>query len=124
MANAINFKGMTTIDRRKPPYTAADFELVKIDLMNHFSTKLGERVMLPNFGSKIYDYLMDPLDDISKAAILEDAERVVNSDPRVRLEDSKLTESESSILLEIQLTYLPNGVTEDLAIQFNTDLQE
>ena len=80
--------------------------------------------MLPNFGSKIYDYLMDPLDDISKAAILEDAERVVNSDPRVRLEDSKLTESESSILLEIQLTYLPNGVTEDLAIQFNTDLQE
>jgi len=119
-----HFRGFTTVGRDKPSYTATGMDLVKIDLLNHFSTRLGERVMLPNFGSIIYDLLMDPLDDISRDAIREDAERIVNEDPRVELRDTQLTETDNSITLEMQLTYLPDGVTDSLAIQFNTELQE
>jgi phage baseplate assembly protein W len=118
------FKGFTTVDREKPSYSASDMDLVKIDLLNHFNTRMGERVMLPNFGSRIFDLLMDPLDETTREAIKDDAERIVNEDPRVQLNDTQLTETDHSILLEMHLTYLPNGVTDTLAIQFNTELQE
>ena len=124
MANEINFRGFTTVGRNKPTYTVTNFELVKIDLLNHFSSRIGERAMLPTFGCQIYDLLMDPLDNRTTTLIKEDAERIVNSDPRVRLDDTQLTETDHSILLELQLTYLPDGITDSLAIQFNTDMQE
>ena len=119
-----HFKGFTTVGRDKPTYSVSDFDLVKTDLLNHFSTKLGERVMLPMFGCRIYDLLLDPLDETTREAIIEDAERIVNEDPRVELQDTQLTETDNSITLEMQLTYLPNGITDSLAIQFNTEFQE
>ena len=54
------FKGFNTIGRVKAPYTITDGELIKRDLLNQFYTKLGERVMRPNYGSIIWDLLMDP----------------------------------------------------------------
>lgn len=124
MANAPNFIGFSTINKKKPPYTLTDFELVKIDLLNHFNTRKGERVMLPEFGTIIYNLLMDPLDDTTKNLIMEDATRIIDEEPRVKLDTMKLSETNSVVLLETQLTYLPDGVTEELAIQFDIDAQE
>jgi len=124
MANAPNFIGFSTINKKKPPYTLTDFELVKVDLLNHFNTRKGERVMLPEFGTIIYNLLMDPLDDTTKNLIMEDATRIIDQEPRVQLDTMKLSELNSVVLLETQLTYLPNGVTEELAIQFDIDAQE
>ena len=124
MANAPNFIGFSTINKKKPPYTLTDFELVKVDLLNHFNTRKGERVMLPEFGTIIYNLLMDPLDDTTKRLIMEDATRIIDEEPRVKLDTMKLSETNSVVLLETQLTYLPNGVTEELAIQFDIDAQE
>ena len=124
MANAPNFIGFSTINKKKPPYTLTDFELVKVDLLNHFNTRKGERVMLPEFGTIIYNLLMDPLDDTTKNLIMEDATRIIDEEPRVQLDTMKLSELNSVVLLETQLTYLPNGVTEELAIQFDIDAQE
>ena len=124
MANAPSFIGFSTIDRKKPPFTITDFDLVKRDLLNHFSTRKGERMMLPEFGTIIYDLLMDPLDDVTKDLITTDATRIIDEEPRVSLESMKLSEHNQVILLETQLTYLPDGITEDLVIQFDIDLQE
>jgi|ETNmetMinimDraft_15_1059895.scaffolds.fasta_scaffold285042_1 phage baseplate assembly protein W len=124
MANAPNFIGFSTVNKKKPPYTLTDFELVKTDLLNHFSTRKGERVMLPEFGTIIYDLLMDPLDETTKELIIEDATQILNGEPRVKLDSMTLVEHNSAILLETQLTYLPSGITEDLAIQFDIDSQE
>jgi phage baseplate assembly protein W len=124
MANTPNFIGFSTINKKKPPYTLTDFELVKVDLLNHFNTRKGERVMLPEFGTIIYNLLMDPLDDTTKNLIMEDATRIIDQEPRVQLDTMKLSELNSVVLLETQLTYLPNGVTEELAIQFDIDAQE
>ena len=38
-----------------------DVSLAKQDLLNHIMTKKGERVMAPEFGSIVWDYLFDPL---------------------------------------------------------------
>ena len=124
MANSPSFIGFSTINKKKPPYTLTDFELVKTDLLNHFSTRKGERVMLPGFGTIIYDLLMDPLDNTTKDLIIEDATRIIEAEPRVKIDSIKLSEHDSTILLETQLVYLPLGITEDLAIQFDIDSQE
>jgi phage baseplate assembly protein W len=124
MANAPNFIGFSTINKKKPPYTLTDFELVKVDLLNHFNTRKGERVMLPEFGTIIYNLLMDPLDDTTKNLIMEDATRIIDEEPRVKLDTMKLSETNSVVLLETQLTYLPDGITEELAIRFDIDAQE
>ena len=124
MANTPNFIGFSTIDKRKPPFTMTDFELVKRDLLNHFNTRKGERMMLPLFGTIIYDLLMDPLDDITKELIIEDATRIIEEEPRVSMDTMKLSENNQVILLETQLTYLPTGVTSDIAVQFDIEAQE
>ncbi len=124
MLTDASFIGFSTAGRIKPPYTLIDFDLVKVDLLNHFNTRKGERVMLPEFGTIIYDLLMDPLDDMTKDLIREDVIRIIKSDPRVEMVDLIITELEHVILLEVELLYLPNGVTETIAIQFDIELQE
>ncbi len=124
MLTDASFIGFSTAGRIKPPYTLIDFDLVKVDLLNHFNTRKGERVMLPEFGTVIYDLLMDPLDDTTKDLIREDVIRIIKSDPRVEMVDLIMTELDRVILLEVELLYLPNGVTETIAIQFNIELQE
>jgi len=49
------FKGFSTVNKVKAPYTLTDMALVKQDLLNEFNTRKGERVMRPNFGSIIWD---------------------------------------------------------------------
>ena len=70
---AILFKGFSTADKIRAPYTLVDSELVKRDLLNQLYTKKGERVMRPEYGTIIYDLLMDPnipeLEEIVKEEI-------------------------------------------------------
>ncbi len=122
MASNYFFRGLTTVNRNKPPYSAVNFELVKVDLLNHFNTRLGERVMLPNFGSRIYDLLMDPLDDQTREEIRNDVIRIIDADPRVILNDMQLTENEHGIILELQLMYAPTGDVEEINVQFETEV--
>ena len=119
-----HFVGFSTADRFKPPYTVVDFDLVKIDLLNHFSTRKGERVMLPEFGTVIYDLLMEPLDDATRQLIIEDGTRIIEQDPRVQIDKSELVDIDNAILLTYELTYLPTGITDEINIQFNIDEQE
>ena len=124
MVEALHFVGFSTTDKFKPPYTVTDIELVKVDLMNHFGTRKGERVMVPEFGTIIYDLLMEPMDARVKKLIIDDVTRIVQLDPRDKSSDIKVTEIEQALLIEIQLLYLPDGITYEMAVQFNTEGQE
>ena len=63
MVEALHFVGFSTTDKFKPPYTVTDYELVKVDLMNHFGTRKGERVKWLGFCPRsFYPHLLSPLD--------------------------------------------------------------
>jgi len=66
-------------------FTLLDVGIVKRDLLNHFFSKLGERVMMPQFGITIPTLLMEPLDDNTLDIIYEDMVTVIEFDPRVEL---------------------------------------
>ena len=63
----------------------ADIEVIKRDLQNHIFTRLGERVMQPDFGTRIPEMTFEPNDTETISIITEDITKVINYDPRVEL---------------------------------------
>lgn len=91
-----------------------DIELVKRDLLNHISTKIRERRMMPTFGTRIPLLPFEPLDDNTLFAIQEDLETVVNYDPRVTFNtDGPLSEG-----IDLYPNYDENYVTAVLDLFF------
>ena len=98
-----------------------DADIIKQDIYNHFMTAKGERVMMPEFGSIIWDYLYEPLDETNKQIIEEDAKDIISQDPRVALESLDLTSFEHGVVLNVQLRILPQDFTTSMAIEFNVN---
>jgi phage baseplate assembly protein W len=118
------FKGFTTLDRVKAPFTITDQELIKRDLLNEFYTKKGERVMRPNFGSIIWDLLMDPNDvDLAKS-VEEDIKRIVDKERRVEHVRTTVYLSEHAISADVELRYLPFDNVESLFLLFEQQINE
>ena len=118
------FKGFTTLDRVKAPFTITDQELIKRDLLNEFYTKKGERVMRPNFGSIIWDLLMDPNDGTLTDAVTEDIQRIVARESRVELVDLTVYVADHAISADVVLRYLPFNNTESLYLIFEKQINE
>ena len=100
-----------------------DADIIKQDIYNHFMTAKGERVMMPEFGSIIWDYLYEPLDEQTKEVIRLDAEDIVSQDPRVILESTDVQGFEHGIIVNLKLMILPQNVSEQMAIEFNINTQ-
>ena len=78
------YKGFSSIGTNVGNTQLFDFELIKQDILNHFNTKKGERLMNPEFGSLIWDLLMEPLTEqtreLLKNDILYDTEAFLKED--------------------------------------------
>lgn len=112
------FIGFSTVNKLSAPYTLTDVDLVKRDLLNELETRLGERVMKPEFGTIIYDLLMEPSDDITNDAIESDVIRIIEKDPRVRITEVTVTNELDFIAVEVSLLYVPQGLSESLYISY------
>ena len=113
------FVGFNTVDNPNPPYSLTNIELIKRDILNHFATPMGERVMMPNFGTRIYSYLFDPFDEYTKNAIIEDAVNVVKSDPRVELVNIDVYQEDQALNIIMNLLFKPESVTDNLFVTFS-----
>jgi phage baseplate assembly protein W len=114
MATPTTYKGFSTIGaERTQQWTRFDVDLVKIDLMNQFQTRIGERVMRPNYGCRIWDYLNEPLTPALREMIINEAVRIVSGDPRVALQGVNLFDFENGIRIEILVDFIGilNGQT-------------
>lgn len=114
-----NFVGFSTINRETPrDWRLYNKELIKRDILNELYTRKGERVMLPTYGSIIWDMLMEPLTQVNKNAIVEDITRIVTKDTRTRLIGLNVTDVEMGIRVEITLEYLPFKTVESFYADF------
>jgi phage baseplate assembly protein W len=76
------------------------------DLISLLTTKRGQRVMRSELYSPIYDYLMDPLDDISMTELKRDIEdKVRRFIPQVQVKKVRTTPNYESNSLEIKIFY-------------------
>lgn len=118
MANVL-FKGFSSIDKTKPFTELTDKALIKRDILNHFNTRKGSRVMRPDYGSSLWDYLFEPLDEISRDAILDDVNTVIKSDPRVQILNTDIQEAEHGITISFQLRYTTFETIDEFTIGFD-----
>ncbi len=107
------FVGFNTVNQPAPPYSLTNIEIVKRDINNQFATPMGSRVMLPMFGTRIYEYLFDPFDEYTKNAIIEDAVRVVQSDPRVALVSIDVFQEDQALNIVMVLLFQPESECSD-----------
>lgn len=121
MGMATIFKGFSTVDKIRAPYSLTDIDLVKRDLLNEFNTRLGERVMRPNFGSIIWDLLMNPEDSFTEQDVREDIEKIVGKDNRVELVDITVFRSDHTIRAEVELLFVILKTSDILYLEFTQE---
>ena len=117
------FKGFSTVDKVKAPFSLTDIELVKRDILNEFYTRKGERVMRPEFGSIVWDLLMNPEDSFTTDEIKQDIERIIAKESRVELINISLFTSDHSIRAEIELRYVILNSEDTLYVEFTREQQ-
>jgi len=117
---AQTYIGYSSVGRHAPHTTITDIELIKQDLLNHFNTRIGERVGRPDFGSIIWDLMFSVGDDRTESLVIQDAHRIIDSDPRVELLNTNVTIDEAghSIKLEMQVRAIEIDVTEWFSTTF------
>ena len=113
------YRGFSTTSQDTENYKLFDLALVKQDLLNHFYTRQGERLMNPRFGTVIWDLLYEPLTEDLKNAITTNVSEILNYDPRVVANQIVVTSYESGIQIECTLTYLPYNIQQSMQLRFD-----
>lgn len=113
------FRGFSSINTIAPQTQLFDIDLVKQDLLNHFHTAKGERLMRPNFGSLIWDLLFEPFDEDTREAIISDVESITAQETRVTLQNIDIREFEHGLRLDISVIYEPLGIFGTFEIEFD-----
>ena len=105
----------TTLTRKSKVY---DADLVTADLLFAFNTRVGERVMRPDWGCAIWDYFMEPMTPILHDQIIAEATRICESDSRVNVQSITVYTIQNGIIIEFQLFYVPFNVYNTFTVTF------
>ena len=113
------YKGFSTISPNTENFNLYDFELIQQDLLNHFYTRQGERVMNPAFGCIIWDLLFEPMTPEMQNLITTNVNSIINYDPRISASQVVVTAYQTGIQIECMLTYLPYNVSQSMQLRFD-----
>lgn len=96
-----------------------DVQLIEEDLLNELFTVQGERLHMPEFGTRIPLLIFEPNDAETQAIIEEDIRAVVDRDPRVKLEALSVlpAEDKNALIAIAKLNYLEFNIVRDLSIE-------
>jgi phage baseplate assembly protein W len=122
----ILFKGYSSVGKKIGSTQLFDLNLAKQDLMNHFYTRRGERLMEPTFGSIIPTLLFNPISNETEDVIVQDAQEIVDSDPRFKLvtANSSVNADGNAITLNLLLDYVPDNKQVTMELQFDARAEE
>ena len=113
----------TTTAGLNKEWTLYDIDLIKRDLFNHFNTRVGERVMMPKYGCKIWDYLMEPNSPAMRDLIAQEATRICEEDTRLTVQNVNVYALGNGVRVEITLYYIPFQVSDTFVSDFNQTSQ-
>ena len=117
------YSGYNTINNDFGSVRLTDVELVKRDILNHFSIVQGEKLMNPNFGTNIKTYVFEPLTPELEDMIIEEIQTVIQADPRVMLENLTVQDSETGVSVTVSIQLVNSNVSEQMYITFDRSTQ-
>jgi phage baseplate assembly protein W len=113
------YKGFSTTNPENRGSKLYDFDLIKQNILNHFNTRKGQRVMNPTFGTIIWDTLMEPLTPQIQNLLTKDIEAICTSDPRVYPTQIQVNEYEQGYLIDIVLVLKNTDQSSALKLVFD-----
>lgn len=113
------YKGFSTVNADTENFALYDFQLIQQDLLNHFHTRQGERLMNPQYGTVIWDLLFEPLTEDVKNVITENVNAIINYDPRIQASQVTVVAYETGLQIECILTYLPYNISQTMQLSFD-----
>jgi len=116
------YKGYSSVDPLNPTAKLFDLDLIKQDIINQFNTRKGERVMNPQFGSIVWDLLMEPMTPDVREALNKDITGICNSDPRVTPTRINVTEYPTGFIVEATLKLKGTDQSTNLKLTFDQEI--
>jgi phage baseplate assembly protein W len=116
------YKGFSTIDSANTSAKLYDFDLIKQDILNHFNTKKGERVMNPEFGTIIWDLIFEPLTEQVREFLTTDITTICSFDPRAAPTEIKINEYDQGYIIEITLLMKSTNETSTMRLAFDQNI--
>ena len=113
------YKGFSTQDPNTRNVKLYDFELIKQDLVNHFNTRRGERLMNPTYGTLIWGAIFEPLTPAIKQQIADDVNNILAADPRVHPIEVNLIQTEYGFNISVVLQYVGTDVSDVMQLTFD-----
>jgi phage baseplate assembly protein W len=117
------YRGFSSADLGlRRTFSLSNIELVKRDLLNHIYTIKGERLMMPDFGTRIPLLAFEPNDENTRSVVEEDLRAVFSYDPRVNLISLNVfsLESNNAIVALADLFYIEFNVNDILRLDIKT----
>jgi phage baseplate assembly protein W len=116
------FSGKKYKDSNDASFQTYNIECIKTDLLNHIFTIQGERVHMPEFGTRIPTLTFEPNDTEIHDIIREDLVKVCTYDPRVHLISINIytLSGNNALIAAVKLLYLEFNVTEDLNLEIKS----
>lgn len=97
------------------------------DLISLLTTKRGQRVMRSKLYSPVYDYLMEPLDDITQQELKRDIEdKVKEYIPQINIKKIRFNPDYENNSLGIKIIYIIKdyfSIERTLDLNFPTEIQ-
>jgi phage baseplate assembly protein W len=116
----VTYKGFSTVNSNNSSPALYDIALIKQDIINHFHIRQGEKLSDPEFGTIVWDIIFEPLTEDTKNAIVQNISRIVNYDPRVKVNKIEVQQPyEHAIRIDCELVYLPYSIVEKLQFTFD-----
>lgn len=115
------FTGFASMVSSKKLY---DTDLIKQDLLNHFYTRKGERIMDPEFGTIIWDLLFELKTETTVSEIESDVIRIIATDRRVRLDQLEIIEQEHGYLVYCLLYFNELDIVDEFRVEFNQRIKD
>jgi phage baseplate assembly protein W len=113
------FIGFNTINQNKN-FTAVDFNLIKIDLLNAFNIRQGELVGRPGYGTTLWSFIFEPNTADVQFQLETEIRRIARQDPRLVINTVRAYPQENGILLEVELAVSPFNQANLLSVFFNS----
>ena len=80
--------------------------------------------MRPNFGTTIYDLIMNPLDTYVEQEVRDEVVRICTKDPRINIQEIFTQVIDHTIRVQVQLTLKPFLDEETLLVEYTQDSRE
>lgn len=118
------FRGLALpITKRPGGYFQASFsrELIKSSIFSILSTRKGERVFLPDFGSSLFDLVFEPNDAVTrkliKQAVTDD---ITKWERRVSVTDVTMKSNQHNVSVIVEFQVVNTSTIDSVAISFSS----